>query len=154
MHTTPSRENVRDRKKEVKIYWNTDGIIPKLSVTSDTPLNGPLRLGSQPNYTVAVLKMARTRESLMIETWHLQVLLILIMQVLSSHVLFVFIVVVLFVFVSLLFAVNADFDICSVKTVYCFNHCLMAFSFWMDNIKGVTRLFNVDQDMGFVWPFW
>ena len=46
----------------------------------------------------------------MIETWHLQVLLILIMQVLSSHVLFVFIVVVLFVFVSLLFAVNADFE--------------------------------------------
>lgn len=65
----------------------------------------------------------------MIETWHLQVLLISIMQVLSSHVLFVFIVIVLFVFVSLLFAVNADFDICSVKTVYCFNHCLMAFSF-------------------------
>ena len=77
-----------------------------------------------------------------------------IMQVLSSHVLFVFIMVVLFVFVSSLFAVNADFDICSVKTVYCFNHCLMAFSFWMDNIKGVIRLLNGDQDMGFVWPFW
>ena len=61
---------------------------------------------------------------------------------------------ILFVFVSLLFAVNADFDICSVKTVYCFNHCLMAFSFWMDNIKGVIRLLNGDQDMGFVWPFW
>lgn len=71
-----------------------------------------------------------------------------IMQVLSSHVLFVFIMVVLFVFVSSLFAVNADFDICSVKTVYCFNHCLMAFSFCVDNIKGVIRLFIGDQDMG------
>ena len=70
------------------------------------------------------------------------------MQVLSSHVLFVFIMVVLFVFVSSLFAVNADFDICSVKTVYCFNHCLMAFSFCVDNIKGVIRLFIGDQDMG------
>ena len=52
-----------------------------------------------------------------------------IMQVLSSHVLFVFILVVLFVFVSSLFGFNAGFNICPVKTVYCFNLCLMAFSF-------------------------